>query len=237
MDPALSALVDLQKILNEQAHLRRRRRDIPKETEAIQADLQATEKRLEERQEALQDLISKERRCERDLSATEQALEKKQATLHEVKNNKEYTAALHEIESLKAKKSSLEEETLVLMEKIAEEKGVVAEDEKAIHEERKGLEALSEYKTRESGAAQARLLEIEKLLPDYQSRVLPTLLDRFKKLYYNKNGNALVPVSDDACAGCQVALSPQMTNAVRAGDRIVTCDHCGRILYNDDGQS
>ena len=64
---------------------------------------------------------------------------------------------------------------------------------------------------------------------------MPELLERFKKLYHSKNGLAVVPVQEGACSGCQISLSPQTVSAAGMGDRIVSCDHCGRILYVDDG--
>ncbi len=233
MDPALRSLVDLQKMLNEQGHLRRRYQEIPQEIEDLKKDSQLLEERKSEHEEAFHELEKREKKCERDLAGTEEAIQKKQATLHEVKNNKEYTAALHEIETLKERKSNLEEEALTLMDTIAEERKALKEEAESIVAEERRLEERIKERELERRQAAERSNEIARMVPEQQKIILPQLLDQFKKLYYGRNGLALVPVNDGCCGGCMIALSPQIINASGMGDRIVTCDHCGRILYTD----
>ena len=38
-------------------------------------------------------------------------------------------------------------------------------------------------------------------------------------------------MSDGKCTACNVMLRPQTYNDVRANDRVIACDSCGRILY------
>jgi predicted nucleic acid-binding Zn-ribbon protein len=233
MDPALRSLVDLQEMLNEQGHLRRRYAEIPQEIEDMKRDRQLLEERRREHEEAFHAMEKKEKTCEQDLASTEEAIRKKQATMHEVKNNKEYAAALSEIETLKQKKSDLEEETLTLMDTIAEDRRIFREEGESIAAEEKRLDDRIKEKELERRQAAERANEIARLVPEQQKTILPQLLEQFKKLYYGRNGIALVSVSDGCCGGCMIALSPQTINAAGMGDRIVTCDHCGRILYTD----
>ena len=233
MDPALRSLVDLQKMLNEQGRLRRRFQEIPQEIEDLKKDRQLLEERRHEHQETFHEMEKREKTCELDLASTEEAIQKKQVALHEVKNNKEYTAALHEIEALKKKKSDLEEETLLLMDSIAEDRKSLKEEQESIAAEEKRLAERIKEKESERHQASERANEIARMIPEQQKAIMPQLLEQFKKLYYGRNGIALVSVNDGCCGGCMIALSPQTINAARMGDRIVTCDHCERILYSD----
>lgn len=235
MDPELLSLVRLQKNLNEQARLRRRLREIPEETASLEEQRDTLARRRQEEEEAFHEMEKEEKRCERDLAATEEAMIKKQAALHEVKTNKEYTAALHEIETLKEKQSDLEENALVLMERIASEKDELRQRLAGLDREREGLAARIEEVKREVEESKTGIQRLAAEIPASQSSIMPELLERFKKLYHGKHGLAVVPVQNGACSGCQISLSPQTVSAAKMGDRIVSCDHCGRILYWDDG--
>lgn len=233
MDPALRSLVDLQNLLNEQTVLRRRYKEIPAEIEDLKRDLQLLEERKKAHTESFHDLEKREKKCERDLTDTEAAIAKKNAVLHEVKTNKEYTAALSEIEALKKKKSDIEEEALTLMDTIAGDRASLEEEERSLVAEEERLKRRIKEKEEERRNAAQRANEITKLIPEQQKKVMPQLLDQFKKLYYGRNGIALTVISDDCCGGCMISLSPQTLNSAGMGDRVVTCDHCGRILYRD----
>lgn len=235
MDPELLSLVNLQRTLNEQIRLRQRLREIPEEVRSLQEQREALARRKQEEIEAFHDMEREERRLERELAAAEDALVKKQAGLHEVKTNKEYTAVLHEIEGLKDKKSELEEKALVLMEQIGSERSNLQRRDRDLQHEQQALADRIQEMSSEAEAAKLRVEELEKMAPRCQAEVMPELLERFKKLYYSKNGHAVVPIQQDSCSGCQISLSPQTISAARSGDRIVACDHCGRILYWDDG--
>jgi predicted nucleic acid-binding Zn-ribbon protein len=44
---------------------------------------------------------------------------------------------------------------------------------------------------------------------------------------------ALAGVRDQICLACNVMLRPQTYNELRSGEKLITCDSCGRILYYD----
>jgi predicted nucleic acid-binding Zn-ribbon protein len=235
MDPELFSLVNLQNTLNEQIRLRQRTQAIPDEIRSLQEQQEALERREQEEEEAFHNMEREERRLERELASAEDGLVKKQAGLHEVKTNKEYTAALHEIETLKQKKSELEEQALLLMEQIAGQRDDLKRRTQELDRERKALTDRIQEVTAEGEAAKKRIEELDTLAPECQAKVMPQLLEQFKKLYHSKKGRAVVPIQQDSCSGCQISLSPQIVSAARSGDRIVACDHCGRILYWDGG--
>jgi len=235
MDPELASLVSLQRSLDEQVRLRRRLREVPEEVRSLGEQREALARRREEDDQAFHEMEREERRLERELATAEDALQKKQASLHEVKTNKEYTAALHEIDALRQKKAELEESALILMDRISSERGTLEQRKVDIEREQEALRRRVQEVTEEAEAAKRRIRELDALVPRRQTAVMPELLERFKKLYYARNGRAVVPIQQDSCSGCQISLSPQTVSAARAGDRIVACDHCGRILYWDDG--
>jgi hypothetical protein len=49
-----------------------------------------------------------------------------------------------------------------------------------------------------------------------------------------KSGAALVPMRQEVCGGCHMYLRPQIVNEIMAGEKIHTCQHCGRLLYHPE---
>ena len=47
-----------------------------------------------------------------------------------------------------------------------------------------------------------------------------------------KNGLAVVAVLRDACGGCYAKIPPQRQLEIRQRKRIITCEHCGRIMID-----
>jgi len=49
-----------------------------------------------------------------------------------------------------------------------------------------------------------------------------------------KNGKAVVPVRRNACGGCYKKVPPQTILELRKNSKVMTCEHCGRILVSDE---
>ena len=49
-----------------------------------------------------------------------------------------------------------------------------------------------------------------------------------------RNGMAVVPILRDSCGGCYSKIPPQRQSEIRSKRRIITCEHCGRILMPID---
>ena len=64
------------------------------------------------------------------------------------------------------------------------------------------------------------------------SAVLLRQFERVSKF----RGTDIAEVRNHKCMGCQVMLRPQTYNEVRAGQDVVSCDSCQRILYYDASQ-
>jgi len=43
--------------------------------------------------------------------------------------------------------------------------------------------------------------------------------------------NAVVPVINGVCQGCFMVVTKSLLSELMRGDSLMTCEHCGRILY------
>lgn len=68
-----------------------------------------------------------------------------------------------------------------------------------------------------------------KLVKDISQKVL-TFYEKIRK--WAKN-TAVVPVKKQACYGCFMKINDKTYSSVLRGEDIITCPHCGRILYKE----
>ena len=233
MDPQLQTLIELQGFDARIAALEAEASRLPKQIEALQASLADAKKQLEGLK-VRADAARKELRTkEKDLEVIAAKRAKLEARLYEVKTNKEYSAALLEIEESKQEKAKTEEEILALME-LQERLGVDVR------------EAETRFKTREEQARQdesvvrKKLAAVEQELTGVRSErngrakdLPPGLLSDYDRLLRARNGVAVAAVGATAiCGGCRVTIRPQAIQELKSAiTAMMRCESCGRYLY------
>lgn len=226
----LEKLIDLQRLDLAVAKVDVESRAIPQEIQALEVRLTDARTGLEAAKARAEQLQKERRAKERDLDEAGLNIKKKQARLFEIKTNEEYSAVLREIEALNEKSSKLEEEILLLFDRVDEATKTVA----AAEREFKAAEAISQ---RERVEKEAQLAKLQQELADLRearkgqaSRLDTTLLQQYDRLVKTR-GVAVVAVKNGSCTGCAIALTPQTYSEVRRNDRIYTCTSCNRIIY------
>ena len=56
-------------------------------------------------------------------------------------------------------------------------------------------------------------------------------LSFYQKIRRWAKNTTAVPVRNQACMGCYMAISDKVYSDIIKGEEIVTCPHCGRLLY------
>jgi len=68
-----------------------------------------------------------------------------------------------------------------------------------------------------------------------KKKIEERLLKSYNKIRTNyKNGLAVVTVERDACGGCFNRIPPQIQLEIGLRRKIIACEHCGRVLVDDD---
>ncbi len=70
----------------------------------------------------------------------------------------------------------------------------------------------------------------DKLIATMNQKIL-AFYEKIRKWAHN---TAVVPVKKQACYGCFMQINDKTFSAVVKGEDIVTCPHCGRILYKQE---
>ena len=232
MDPNLQRLQELQVLDSRVAGFERKLEAIPGRIQGIRDGLQQAKGGVDAIRAKLDGARKDMRTKEKDLEYQGAQRKKLEAKLYEVKTNKEYSAALAEIEGSKVEKNRLEEEILGLME-LQERLGrEVVEGEARLrpHE--------AEARVQEAAAAEElRALEVDleaaRSEREGVAREVPRdLLAQYARLLKGRAGLAVALVgSNGICSGCRVTLTPQRFNEVRQSSMILVCENCGRFLY------
>ena len=235
MDSQLQTLIDLQGLDGRIAALETDAARLPKQIEAIQAAL-AEAKKTAETIRAKVDATKKDLRSrEKDLEVTAGKRSKAEARLYEVKTNKEYSAALLEIEEIKQEKGKTEEEILSLME-MQEKLGVEVREAEARFKSREEQARQDEAVVRKKLAVVQQDLDVLRAERHSRARELPKgLLGDYERILKARGGVAVANVSSAAvCGGCRVTIRPQAIQELRVATELMRCESCGRFLYWKD---
>ena len=233
----IETLKQLQTIDGEIFRLRRQEQDKPRELEQVAAQVAAAAARLKAAEEQLKALQLAQKEKEVELATREGNVKKLQGQLFQVKTNREYTAMQHEIDTLKADNSLLEEAVLKLFDEIDQAtkarqqcSQAAASETERLHDERGRIE-------RELTEVRDKIAQLERQRQTIVPDVPPPTLSAYERVLALREGLALVPLLENSCGGCHRRLPPQVINEVYLKAKLVSCESCNRILYFDEAHS
>jgi predicted nucleic acid-binding Zn-ribbon protein len=233
VDPQLQTLIELQGYDARIAALEAEAARLPKQIETLQTSLAEAKKQVETIKSRLDATRKDVRAKEKDLEVIGTKRSKLEARLYEVKTNKEYSAALLEIEESKQEKAKTEEEILALME-LQERLNT------EIREAEVRLKTRQEQATQDEGVVRRKLASVEQELGGVRGErdgrahaIPPALLSDYERLLRARNGVAVAVVTGGAfCGGCRVSIRPQAIQELRSAmTAMMRCESCGRYLY------
>src|SRR5439155_26334703 len=203
---------------------------LPKRVAAIEQKLAGTKTVLERAKASIKTDEAARRKYETAIQDLQQKVSKYRDQSLDVKTNDQYKALLHEIQFAEQDIRANEDKILELMINAeAREKEVKAAEAE--------LKAEMTEIEQEKADARQRTAEDEKQLAEWNAKreklrveVSPDLLRHYERVMKFR-GTGLSEVRDHKCMACQVMLRPQTYNEVRAGEKIVMCESCQRVLY------
>jgi predicted nucleic acid-binding Zn-ribbon protein len=230
MNPDLENLIRLHKAENELKRLDTELANVPRLRSELEERLARDRGRLQAARNDLETSQKIRREHEAEVQDLEARRSKYKEQLMEVKTNKEYTAMLHEIESVEREIRTREDRILEEMEKaetlaqeVAREEEAFGSVEVAAKDEAAELDARKERLEKEHERVAAEREEVAATIPEKTLR----LYQRVAKL----RGTGMAEARDGMCQTCHVKLRPQMWVEVRQNEGLVQCAACQRILY------
>ena len=224
------------------------------ELSRIDKEIDAFGPKVEEIESKLRTALAREQEILKQIEAYEE--EVKDCKLKRSKNELHLAELADKLTELSKKsaivKTDKEIKALQLEEEISKEQCEFANEEIA------RLDAIIESKMGEIEEAKAKLEEvqkesetirasIEKQMAEIEkqreevytakqkliSEMSQKILTFYEKIRKWAGNTTVVPVRKQACYGCFMRINDKTYSGVVRGDDIVTCPHCGRILYKE----
>ena len=207
----------------------------PEEITAIQKEAQDKKKK---KKMALQNKEKKLNKLEMSAETIREKMRDFQHKSTMIKNNDDYRAAMHQIETCKKQISDLEDQELDTMEAIEAARADYQEAKKDLGTaESRVKDMLSDLDTRVKNCeTQIGTLKSERstIAKDIEPDVLRKY-ERIRKSRKNQGApcDVLVPIRETVCERCHMNVTAQNRMDARKGEK-VSCGNCGALLYWED---
>lgn len=229
----LESLVRLQFLDSEVDKLKKLRGDLPDEISDLEDEQSGLQTRISNFKEEQQNNQVARRQSELDIKEAEQLIKKYEDQQMQVRNNREYDALTKEIEAQKQRKidavlriDQIDSGIAPLQSSIEHSEGRLADLDAVLKEKRKQLDAVLKDTKQEQD-------RFEKL----REKASEDVAERYLRAYHRlrtrlRDGRAVVPLDRGAAAG--FAVPPQRQVDIRQRNRIIACEHTGRIIVDQD---
>ena len=210
-----------------------RRYQSTKQWLADQTDLEAKHGAQLRLAESLKAARGKLRDAELELAGLNAKAREIETTLYggRVRAPRELESLEQDREHLRKRISQLEDQVLLLMGEVEDLEAATnrgAEQVRAFEAQRN---AEREARTTEYQTLRARLQQLQGIREQLRSALPRGELALYDELRSKKAGIALAPMKDNACQICRVTVPALKAYTVATGEGVVTCEGCGRILY------
>jgi hypothetical protein len=227
----IEKLKGLQEVLSQRFDIEAEIKNLPKalstKTELVNRMKRSYIEKNEE-YEATRQRIAELR--ERMLEA-ERERERYEQQMDLIKTQREYEALDKEIREASEREQTLrkdlqrEERVLQDMsEGLEREESLIKQQEEELQEEQKKIKSETEKK-------EQQLKELKKDEQNLTPGLDEELLFKFERILRSKEGEGIVPLRKGVCTGCQMILPNQFVNDVRAGESILFCPYCSKIVF------
>jgi predicted nucleic acid-binding Zn-ribbon protein len=233
MHPAIPQLVELQRLDQSIASLRRDLEGMPRRVRDADAKLSGARSTVTSAKESHTQGLTQRKKLELDVEQWKERAKKYRAQGSSVKTNEAYKALQQEIAHAEAEAAKAEDlvlEQMMALEdverRVRRAEADLKESENAIAAEKKQLQVEYGEKKKKVEAQAAEREQIAKSVPD-------DLLDLYTRISRKHVGSALAEVREGQCRACGMRILPHTLQLLKTetDEEIFRCETCGRILY------
>lgn len=235
VEEKLVSVLKLQKIDSKLDEIQILKGELPMEVRDLEDEIEGLNLRqahIEDEIKSITDFVASKKAAIKEAEALAKKYEKQQDN---VKNSREFEAITKEVEMQNLEIKLAEKHIKDANEEVKDKtralevaKKAVADKESNLKHKKGELEKIISETDKEEKA-------LQKLTEEAREKVDARLLQAYEKIRKNyRNGLAVVTVMRDSCGGCFNAIPPQRQAEIRHRKKIVVCEHCGRILVDND---
>ena len=231
MHPDIHLVIKLQGLDQRISELDREIAALPKHIAQIEKALDSHNRRLEADKAALLANQKDRKKLEGDIQVVEQKNAKLRDQMLQAKTNEQYRAFQNEISHFEGEIRKAEDRILDLMGESEPLEANVKKAEVALKQERAQVEAEKNAARERTAADQKELALATAERREIAAKIPPDTLNLYERARKKWHGSGIAEVQEGRCTACQIALRPQYFQTLRSGEKVQTCESCGRILY------
>lgn len=238
MDDWAASLKNVQDKDLRMARLEAQINAVPAEKENAKATLAEAETAIHDAKESLQGVEVAIKRLEVEVDSIEAKRRDFESKSLMIKDNDDYRAAMHQIETCKQQVSQLEDQELALMEQLETAKSRFAAEKKRFAAVEKRTHQHLEDLDRRLAACQAQMQKLEAERDELLEDVPRDVVAMYKRLlasrrHAGRDPIGFAPIEDSSCSCCHMNIPPQIRVNAMKGQK-VNCPQCSVLLYVDE---
>lgn len=215
----------LRQIQVELNSLPQRRADIEKDFDQRAFEFRSIEMQRDEAQAA-------RARLEAEIREIRAQGERAERNLMSSKNEKDYGAAIREVDATRKQVSQLETQILEHMETFERTETAVREREPEITKLRTEKDEKLQSFEEQTKVREQQIIELKAEREQLMASLPKQLIALYTRLSTRiRDGIAVAEARNNSCTACSISLRPHVMSEIRRGEEIIMCDNCSRILY------
>ena len=232
MHPELEQLLVLQDRQQRIKQIQTEVETLPFQKKSLDAQLAVSMAGVEMLKQKARRVEMNRKKLELDVGTRAESISRLKTQQYQTRKNDEFQAIGHEIERYENEIRKIEDEELELMmeaDKLRVDLGV--EEKKAAMVKESVARQTADLDVK-SKTLESRLEELTQERAEIAGKIDEDLLGRFERLFKSKGDAVVVPLEHEVCTGCHMKVTTQTAHRAKAGKEIVSCENCGRILYD-----
>ena len=205
---------------------------LPLQKKSLEAQLAASVAGVEVLKQKARKVEMDRKKLELDVGTRTESISRLKTQQYQTRKNDEFQAIGHEIERYENEIRKIEDEELELMMEADKLKADLGIEEKKAATVKESVARQTADLEVKSKTLESRLEELTKERAGIAGKIDEDLLGRFERLFKSKGDAVVVPLEHEVCTGCHMKVTTQTAHRAKAGKEIVSCDNCGRILYD-----
>ena len=205
---------------------------VPLRRKSLEAQLAESKASVETLRQTVRQAEVDRKRLELDVGTRAESVSRLKTQQYQTRKNDEFQAIGHEIERYENEIRKIEDDELELMVLADKIKADLAAEETKAAATRDSIARQTADLDEKSKALESQLQGLTTERSNLATKIDEDLLARFERLFKSKGDAVVVAIEHGVCTGCHMKVTTATAAGVKAGKEIVSCENCGRILYD-----
>jgi len=205
---------------------------VPLRRKSLEAELAESKTSVETLRQRVRQAEVDRKKLELDVGTRAESVSRLKTQQYQTRKNDEFQALGHEIERYENEIRKIEDDELELMVLADKIKADLAAEETKAAATRDSIARQTADLDEKSKALDSQLQGLTTDRSNLATKIDEDLLARFERLFKSKGDAAVVAIEHGVCTGCHMKVTTATAAQVKAGKEIVSCENCGRILFD-----